>query len=115
MSADTPERPGARAQDEVESLFEIVSYLISAARLSLDEAPRNGSARLLVGAMRLVAAAEATEGVEVDDTLLAWKRSMDENVMKVMNHYPEYTQWLGDLTREVAQEVTSRNLDVSAG
>ena len=30
--------------------------------------------------------------------------------MKVMNRYPEYTQWLGELTREVAQEVTSRNL-----
>jgi hypothetical protein len=110
MSADTPERPLDEAQSEVESLFDIVSYLITAARLSLDEAPRNGSARLLVGAMRLLTAAEATEGVEVDDTLRAWKRSMDENVMNVMNHYPEYTQWLGELTRDVAQEVTSRNL-----
>jgi hypothetical protein len=91
-----------------DSLFEIVSYLISAARLTLDEPPRHGSARLLVGAVRLIAAAE--ENGTADDTLRAWKASMDENLMKVMNFYPEYEQWLGGLTREVAEEVTRRNL-----
>jgi hypothetical protein len=96
---------------ERESLFEIVSYLISAARLTLDEPPRHGSARLLVGAVRLIAAAE--ERGEADDTMLAWKASMDDNVMKVMNLYPEYAQWLGGLTREVAEEVTRRNLGLT--
>jgi hypothetical protein len=93
---------------ESDPLFEIVSYLISAAKLTLDEPPRHGSARLLVGAVRLIAAAE--ERGEVDDTLRDWKASMDENLMKVMNFYPEYEQWLGGLTREVAEEVTRRNL-----
>ena len=115
MSTDAPKNHDTVAQPDAESLFEIVSYLISAARLSLDEAPRYGSARLLVGAIRLIAAAEAMDGVEVDDTLREWKRSMDENVMKVMNLYPDYTQWLGDLTREVAQEVTGRNLATPPG
>ena len=96
---------------EHESLFEIVSYLISAARLTLDEPPRHGSARLLVGAVRLIAAAE--DRGEVDDTMLAWKHSMDENLMNVMNFYPEYEQWLGGLTREVAEEVTRRNLSLT--
>jgi hypothetical protein len=100
---------------EAESLFDIVSYLISAARLSLDESPRYGSARLLVGAVRLIAAADAMDGMEVDDSLREWKRSMDENLMKVMNFFPEYVEWLGDLTREVAQEVTGRNLGTKAG
>jgi hypothetical protein len=72
------------------------------------EPPRHGSARLIVGALRLIDAAE--ERGEVDDTLLAWKAAMGENVMKVMNFYPEYEQWLGGLTREVAEEVTRRNL-----
>jgi hypothetical protein len=110
MSAQNPKDIDTAAVPEAESLFELVSYLISAARLTLDEAPRYGSARLLVGATRLIAAAEAMEGVEVDDTLRAWKTSMDENLLKVMNFYPEYVEWLGALTREVAQEVTGRNL-----
>lgn len=97
---------------ERESLFEIVSYLITAARLTLDEAPRNGSARLLVGAVRLIEAAEAKGDGELDDTLREWRAAMDENLMKVMNFYPDYERWLGELTREVAEEVTRRNLDV---
>lgn len=115
MSVNGPKEHDTVASSEPESLFEIVSYLISAARLSLDEAPRHGSARLLVGAVRLIAAAEAMEGVEVDETLRGWKRSMDANIMKVMNLYPEYVRWLSDLTREVADEVTERNLGAPLG
>jgi hypothetical protein len=115
MSVNRPKEHDTVAPPEAESLFEIVSYLICAARLSLDEAPRHGSARLLVGAVRLIAAAEAMQGVDVDDTLRDWKRSMDENVMKVMNLYPEYVTWLSDLTREVADEVTGRNLETQLG
>ena len=55
------------------------------------------------------------DGVEVDDTLLGWKQSMDENIMKVMNLYPEYVTWLSDLTRGVADEVTARNLETQLG
>jgi hypothetical protein len=110
MSTQKPRNDNNAALPEAESLFELVSYLISAARLSLDEAPRYGSLRLAVGASRLIAAAEAMDGVEVDDTLREWKKSMDENMLKVMNFYPEYVDWLGELTRQVAQEATNRNL-----
>jgi hypothetical protein len=110
MSAQKPKNDNRVTVPEGESLFEIVTYLISAARLSLDEAPRYGSLRFLVGASRLIAAADAMDGVEVDDTLREWKRSTDENLLKVMNFYPEYVEWLGDLTREVAQEATERSL-----
>jgi hypothetical protein len=103
------------APAQAESLFDIVAYLISAARLSLDEAPRYGSARLLVGAVRLIAAAEAMDGVEVDDTLREWQRAMNENLMKMMNFYPEYADWLSGLTRDVAREVTARNLTPPPG
>jgi hypothetical protein len=109
MSAHNTKNNDA-AMPEGESLFELVSYLISAARLSLDEAPRYGSLRLVVGASRLIGAAETMDGMEVDDTLREWKRSMDENLLKVMNFYPEYVEWLGELTRDVAREATDRNL-----
>jgi hypothetical protein len=95
---------------EGESIFDLACYLISSARLSLDEAPRYGSLRLIVGASRLIGAAEAMDGVEVDDRLLEWKQSIDDNLFKVMNQFPEYVEWLGDLTREVGKEATDRNL-----
>jgi hypothetical protein len=110
MSARKPRSENNVVVPEGESLFELVSYMISAARLSLDEAPRYGSLRLVVGASRLIGAAEAMDGVDVDETLREWKKTMDENLFKVMNHYPEYVEWLGDLTREVAREATDRNL-----
>jgi hypothetical protein len=92
-----------------DSLFELMTYLVSAARLSLDESPRYGSLRLLVAASRLVATAEATEGLEVDDTIRAWKQSIDENMLNVMNQFPDYVEWLGDLTRTVGEEAAARN------
>ncbi|MCW3008698.1 MAG: hypothetical protein JWP17_3324 [Solirubrobacterales bacterium] len=95
---------------EGESVFDLACYLISSARLAMDETPRYGSLRLIVAASRLIAAAEAMEGVPPDDTLLEWKRSIDENLFKVMNQYPEYGEWLADLTRTVGREATQRNL-----
>jgi hypothetical protein len=98
------------ALPEPESVFELACYLISSSRLSIDEAPRYGSLRLLVGASRLIAAAEAMPGVEVDDTLRKWKEEIDTNLLKVMNEYPEYLEFLSELTREVGREATDRNL-----
>jgi hypothetical protein len=96
--------------EQRDSIFEIVSYLVACARLTLDEAPRYGSQRLLVGASRLIAAAEALEGAEVDPVLEDWKQSIDENVFKAALAYPEYVEWLGDLTRTVGRETAERNL-----
>jgi hypothetical protein len=91
-----------------DSVFDLVCYLLSSARLSIDEAPRYGSVRMLVAASRLLA---SEAGSDVDDPLLAeWKSSIDQNMFKVMDEYPEYLTWLGELTREVAEEATSRNM-----
>jgi hypothetical protein len=96
--------------DHRDSIFELVAYLVSCARLTLDEAPRYGSQRLLVGASRLIAAAESLEGTEPDAVLEAWKRSIDENIFKMALDYPEYVAWLSDLTRTVGHEAAGRNL-----
>ncbi len=95
-------------------LFELVSYLVSCARLSLDEAPRYGSLRLLIGASRLIEAAETVEGLEVDDEIRAFKRSIDENALLVMNEFPAFEAWLTALLRDVAEEATRRNLRLPA-
>jgi hypothetical protein len=96
--------------EQRDSIFEIVSYLVSCARLTLDEAPRYGSQRLLVGASRLIAAAEGLERAEADPVLEDWKQAIDENVFKMALAYPEYVEWLSELTRTVGREATERNL-----
>ena len=96
--------------DHRDSIFELVAYLVSCARLTLDEAPRYGSQRLLVGASRLIAAAEGLEGSEPDAVLEQWKQAIDENVFKMALAYPEYVEWLSDLTRDVGREAAERNL-----
>lgn len=97
-------------QQSTDSIFELVCYLISAARLSLDEAPRYGSTRLLVAASRLISVAEEIEGAAVDDVLRDWRRSIDANMFSVMDRFPEYVEWLSVLTRSLAEEATERNL-----
>jgi hypothetical protein len=96
--------------DRRDSIFEIVCYLVACARLTLDEAPRYGSQRLLVGASRLIAAAEDLEGAEPDPVLEEWKRSIDENIFKMALAYPEYVEWLSGFTRTVGRETVERNL-----
>lgn len=97
------------AQQPSLSVFELVCYLISSARLSLDEAPRYASIRLLVAATRLLSSQAVVP--ELDDaSLIAWKRSIEQNLLKVMDEYPEYHAWLSELVREVAEEATQRNL-----
>jgi hypothetical protein len=91
-----------------DSVFDLVCYLLSSARLSIDEAPRYGSVRMLVAASRLLGS-EACAGLD-DDVLDGWKRSIDDNMLKVLDSYPEYLDWLGGLTREVAEEATNRNM-----
>jgi hypothetical protein len=95
----------AHPQDTV---FDLVCYLLSSARLSVDEAPRYGSVRMLVAASRLLGS-EAAADLD-DDVLREWKRSIDENMLLVLDSYPEYLEWLGGLARDIAEEATNRNM-----
>jgi hypothetical protein len=97
---------------ERDTIFEIVAYLIACSRLTLDEAPRYGSQRLIVGASRLIATLEGSG--DADPVLDEWKRQIDENVFKMALAYPEYVEWLGELTRDVGREATERNLAAPA-
>jgi hypothetical protein len=103
------------SDDQRDSIFELVAYLVSCARLSVDEPSRYASQRLLVGARRLIAAAENLECVPPDPVLDAWKQSIDENIFKMAFAYPEFLDWLSDLTRTVGRETVERNLSGSEG
>jgi hypothetical protein len=101
VSAQLPPQPQG-------TVFDVVAFLLSSARLSIDEAPRYASIRLLMAVRRLLATDVAAD---IDDATLAeWNRSIDENLLKSMDRYPEYVQWLSDLAREVAREATERRL-----
>jgi hypothetical protein len=101
MSPQLPPQPPG-------TVFDVVAFLLSSARLSLDEAPRYASIRLLMAARRLLATDAAAD---LDDPALeAWNRSIDENLLKSMDRYPEYVEWLSELARAVAEEATERNL-----
>jgi hypothetical protein len=94
--------------DRRRSVFALVCYLISCARL-IDERSRYGSQHVLVGASRLIASS-----AEDDPVLQEWKRSIDENVFKTALAYPAYGEWLSGLTRIAGAETAARNLGSGA-
>jgi hypothetical protein len=86
-----------------ERIFELVAFLVSSAGLTLVEAPRLGSVRLLMAASRLV------ESFGPDDPFLQeLKASIDESLIKVAWDYDGLVAWLDDLTRRVGAEVLAR-------
>ena len=99
-----------RANESAASTFELVCYLVASARLTLDEAPRYGSQRLLVAASRLIAGQLEQAGDEQDPKLAAWKEAIDDNLFKMALDYPAFVAWLSDLTREVGRSAAERNL-----
>jgi hypothetical protein len=91
-------------------LFELVAYLVSCARLSLDEPPIYGSFRLVEAVVRLVEAAPAM-GVEVDQEVLAVRDSINREKLRMIDDHEGYRAWLDDLLAKVAAEATRRNLE----
>ena len=86
-----------------ERVFELAAFLVSSAGLTLVEAPRSGSVRLLMAASRLV------DSFEPDDPFLRdMKASIDENVVKVMWDYEGLVTWLNDLTARLGTESLAR-------
>lgn len=90
-------------------LFEYVLYLVSCARLSLDEPPIYGSFRLIEGASRLIEAAPRW-GIGEDDALARARASIEEHKLQMIDEQDAYRDWLGELLGELAAEATERNL-----
>lgn len=92
-------------------LFDFILYLVTSARLSLDERAIYGSFRLIEGAARLVEAAEEIEGLDPDGYLRSQRDSIEENKARMMLDKEGYREWLTDLAAGMASEAVRRSLD----
>jgi hypothetical protein len=93
-------------------LFELVAYLVSCSRLSLDEPPIYGSFRLIEAVGRVVDAADAL-GLAVDGEIRDAREQIEANKLLMINDHDAYRAWLDGLLADVAAEATRRNLDPS--
>ena len=91
-------------------LFEFVLYLVTSARLSLDEKAIYGSFRLIEGASRLIEAAQAIPGLDADDFLRGKRTSIEHNKARMMLDKDGYREWLTDLAAGMASEAVRRSL-----
>jgi uncharacterized protein DUF6092 len=87
-------------------LFDLVVYLVSCSRLSLDEPVIYGSFRLLEGASRLI------DGETDDAFLLRCREEIEAEKLKMIDDPDGYREFLDRLLREVAAEATRRNLEM---
>lgn len=97
--------------DPREFLFDFVLYLVTCARLHLDEKPIYGAFRMIEGASRLIEAAEDLPGWEVDAFLSEQRAAIEANKARMTLDKDGFRHWLSDLAREIAAEATRRNLD----
>lgn len=97
--------------DPREFLFDFVLYLVTCARLHLDEKPIYGAFRMIEGASRLIEAAENLPGWEVDAFLSEQRAAIEANKARMTVDKDGFRGWLSDLAREMAAEATRRNLD----
>ena len=98
--------------DPREFLFDFVLYLVTCARLHLDEKPIYGAFRMIEGASRLIEAAENLPGWGETDAFLSEQRAaIEANKARMTVDKDGFRGWLSDLAREMAAEATRRNLD----
>jgi hypothetical protein len=93
-------------------LFELVAYLVSCSRLSLDEPPIYGSFRLIEAVGRVVDAADAL-GIPVDKEIRDAREQIEANKLLMIDDHVGYRAWLDGLLAETAAEAARRNLDTS--
>lgn len=92
-------------------LFDFVLYLVTSARLSLDERATYGSFRLIEGASRLIEAAEEIPGFDPDGFLQSKRESIERNKARMMLDKDGYKAWLTDLATGMVSEAVRRSLD----
>jgi Family of unknown function (DUF6092) len=90
-------------------LFELSVYLVTCARLALDENLGLASFRLIEGASRLLASASDL-GVPRDAFLEAELPVIDAEKMRVMHDLDGYTTALDEIQARFVEEAKRRNL-----
>ena len=98
-------------RDPGEIVFDLVLYLVTCARLNLDEKPIYGAFRLIEGASRLIEATEELTGAPADPFLVEQRAAIERNKARMTLDKQGFGDWLGDLARDMATEATKRNLN----
>ena len=98
-------------RDAEDIVFDLVLYLVTCARLNLDEKPIYGAFRLIEGASRLIEAAEELTGAEADPFLVEQRAAIERNKARMTLDKEGFRAWLADLARAMAAEATRRNLN----
>ena len=88
--------------------FELLVFLITSARGCVDEPKLYGTFRLVDAASKLVGFVLENHPEQSEGFLRDLKQEMDERKLSLMTDQEGYIQFLGDITREVAQELKRR-------
>jgi hypothetical protein len=88
-------------------LFQLVLYLVSCSRLSLEEPTIYGSFRLVEGAVRII---DALDPEGTDEYLTRTRASIEENKLLMIDRADEYRDWLDDLLRQIVAEAKLRQV-----
>lgn len=91
----------SRSQDDS---FDQVTYLLSSARMALDEPVIYASFRLLEGARRTI---DGTAGS--NRFLTDLRAEIDDSKLRMIDDSVGYTAWLDDVLRRVVSEAKRRN------
>lgn len=91
-----------------DDVFELLAFLVTSARLCVDEPKLYGTFRLLDAASRLIGFVFESEQLEDKQSLQQLKDEIDEKKFLMTTDQEEYVKFLDDLTRKVARELKQR-------
>jgi hypothetical protein len=94
------------------ALFDLALYLVSCARLAVDENVGMASFRLIEGASRLIAASGEL-GIEPDAFLSSQLTEIDREKLRTMHDLPGYVAALDEIQARFVAEAKRRNREVS--
>lgn len=92
-------------EDEV---FELLAFLVSSARLCVDEPKLYGTFRLVDAASRLLGFVLQSDQVQDKRSVQQLKDEIDENKFLLTTDQEGYVKFLDDLTRKVVRELKKR-------
>jgi hypothetical protein len=92
-----------------DDVLELLAFLVTSARLCVDEPKLYGTFRLVDAASRLIGFVLENDRLEDKQPLQQLKDEIDEKKFLMTTDQEEYVQFLDDLTRKVARELKQRD------
>jgi hypothetical protein len=91
-----------------DDVFELLAFLVTSARLCVDEPKLYGTFRLVDAASRLIGFVLESDRLEDKQPLQQLKDEIDEKKFLLTTDQEGYAEFLDDLTRKVARELKER-------